>query len=131
MIYVSMSVFPSNVYGRSGAEIVSGGDRIAHVITTSQLGSAELLPFDTKTHLVRKGETISQLCARYNISEAGFMRLNSRRFMLGGQKELRIGDSVIVPRRPLSSAMSRYLDGDTAIASSIANYLEQGSSILR
>ena len=100
---------PISAYALSGREIV--------VTQTQTLtSSTKALPFATKTHLVRKAETISTIRKHYNLSLIGFKKLNP-----SYKGSLKAGSLIVVPRTPLSDAMSHYLDGHNNYSSSLAS----------
>lgn len=104
------------------AYAVSGRDIVQSTSKDTALNFSNL-PFATKTHIVMAAETVANLCKHYNLSRVGFNNLNAGRFTKHtSNKKLEIGSTVIVPIRPLSNAMSHYLDGQTQLASSVSAY---------
>src|SRR5699024_5196769 len=108
-------------YALSGRELVNSDLKD---LSASQ--DAKLVPFPTKVHVVMAYDSIASLCRRYNLSKQGFAKLNHD---IKHQK-LVVGSTVIVPQLPLSDAMSRYFDGNSALAGSLASHAQQlGSSL--
>ena len=88
------------------------------------------LPFPIQTYVIKKKDRLEDIARRYNIKLRALVYLNDDKISVYDRTNLRPGDVIIVPKKPLSNKVSRSLDA--AISSNnFHKFAQKGVGLLK